>query len=59
MFDNGVKGTDTNEDVVKEMIQEYDIDLDGTLNYEEFLNLMLPATNDKLRAICIKRSELD
>ena len=59
MFDNGVTGTDTNEVIVREMIQEFDIDLDGTLNYDEFLNLVLPATDEKLRNLCIRRSELD
>lgn len=41
------------------MINEFDADLDGTLNYDEFQNLLLPATNDRLRSICVKRSELD
>lgn len=59
MFDNGIQGNDTNEEIVREIIQEFDTDLDGTLNYDEFLNIFLPSTNEKLRSVCIRRAEID
>ena len=58
MFDNGLSGSE-NEEIVREIIQEFDTDLDGTLNYDEFLNIFLPSTNEKLRSVCIRRSEID
>ena len=37
----------------QELIAEFDSNLDGTLAYEEFLNLLLPATNPALRDFCL------
>jgi Ca2+-binding EF-hand superfamily protein len=48
----------TNENVCKEIISEYDTDMDGALNYQEFLNLFLPATDERLRKLCLLKSEI-
>ena len=42
-----------NESVCREIISEYDTDLDGALNFYEFLNLFLPATDERLRRLCL------
>mmetsp|Transcript_6483 Transcript_6483/g.11002 ORF Transcript_6483/g.11002 Transcript_6483/m.11002 type:complete len:269 (-) Transcript_6483:821-1627(-) len=38
------------EEVVAEIISEFDSDQDCKLSYDEFLNLFLPATNNQLRS---------
>ena len=51
MFDNSVKGA--SETVCREIITEFDGDLDKTLSFEEFLNIVLPAANEGLRNYCL------
>ena len=48
--DNHVKTM--NEEECREIIAEFDMTSDGTMNYEEYLNLLLPATNPTLRDYC-------
>jgi Ca2+-binding EF-hand superfamily protein len=57
LFDNGMRDG-TNESVCREIISEYDTDLDGELSYQEFLNLFLPATDERLRKLCLLKSEI-
>lgn len=59
MFDNGMAGNDTTENIAREVIKEFDTELNGSLTYDEFLNVFLPSTNEKLRSVCIRRSEID
>ena len=42
-----------NEEECKEIIAEFDSNLDGTMSYDEFLNCLLPATNPALRDFCL------
>lgn len=42
-----------NEEECKEIIAEFDSNLDGTMGYDEFLNCLLPATNPALRDFCL------
>lgn len=51
MTDNFVKGA-TIENCT-EIIAEYDSSGDGSLSYEEFLNMVLPAANQGLRDYCL------
>lgn len=37
----------------QDIIHEYDSSGDGTLQYEEFLNMVLPAANQGLRDYCL------
>jgi hypothetical protein len=37
----------------KGIVTEFDSSLDGTLNYDEFLNIFLPAANANLRQYCL------
>ena len=57
LFDNGMRDG-TNETVCREIISEYDTDLDGELSYQEFLNLFLPATDERLRKLYLLKSEI-
>ncbi len=57
LFDNGMRDG-TNETVCREIISEYDTDLDGELSYQEFLNLFLPATDERLRKLRLLKSEI-
>ena len=41
--------------VVKEIIRDFDCDLDGALNYQEFVNVFLPATSEQVRKECMAR----
>ena len=47
MFDNFIKGV--SDKVVCEIITEFDSDQDGHLTYDEFLNVVLPASNESAR----------
>ena len=40
-------------DVSLEILKEFDSDFDGYLNFQEFLNIFLPAANENLRKNCI------
>jgi hypothetical protein len=51
MFDNSVKGG--NENICREIIIEFDGDLNRSLSLEEFLNIVLPAANEGLRNYCL------
>lgn len=51
MFDNSVKGG--SESICREIIVEFDGDLDKNLIFEEFLNIFLPAANEGLRNYCL------
>jgi hypothetical protein len=51
MFDNSVKGG--SETICKEIIVEFDGNLDKTLSFDEFLNVVLPAANEGLRNYCL------
>ena len=50
-MENYVKDTTLEECV--EIIAEFDSSQDGTMNYDEFLNAVLPATNPSLRDSCL------
>lgn len=41
------------------IIREYDADLNGSLNFTEFCQLILPATNDYMRKLALYRQEYD
>jgi len=41
------------EEVVKEIIREFDCDFDDELGYQEFLNIFLPSTDQDLRKKCM------
>jgi len=47
------------EQVSQEIITEFDTDMDGALNYQEFLNVFLPSTNENLRKLCLSRGVED
>ena len=42
-----------NGDECQEIIAEFDSNQDGTMNQEEFQNLLLPSTNPALRDFCL------
>jgi len=37
------------------IISEFDSSQDGTMEYDEFLNMVMPATNRQLREYCLYR----
>jgi len=45
-----------NEADAEMIIREYDSDLDGNLNYDEFCQMALPATNPSLRQLALMRN---
>jgi hypothetical protein len=51
LTENYVKDTTLSE--ARDIIAEFDSSLDGTLQYDEFLNCFLPAANISLRDFCI------
>ena len=51
MTDNFVKGATIEN--CSEIIAEFDSSGDGTMQYEEFLNMVLPAANQGLRDYCL------
>ena len=42
----------------QEIVKEFDSSLDGCLNYDEFLNIFLPAANANLRQYCLYHKQV-
>ena len=41
----------------REIISEFDTDADGSLCYKEFINICLPAANEHVRKLALRRKE--
>ena len=52
MFDHSIKGCSS--EICNEIITEFDSDFNGSLSYDEFVNIFLPAANETLRDHCLR-----
>lgn len=51
MYDNYLRNC--KDELVDEIISEFDSDLDKCLTYDEFQNVFLPAANESMRSYCL------
>ena len=57
-YDFGINDKSITEELVTQIMAEFDSTQKGYLEYEEFLNIFLPSTNENLRDTCYRRGLL-
>ena len=58
-YDFGINDKTMTEELVAQIMAEFDTSQKGWLEYDEFLNIFLPSTNERLRDACFRRGKLN